>query len=577
MAIYSKVNIYKNTPLQNPLKTIHFASNQARDSHFDKFYTPHVFDGKSVNVAVDRYQFRLDIDYTQAKDYNYLSYENSQISRRYCRVVSIEYVRPNLTIFHTLPDPIMTFCQGNVIPNNAKNVMIDRQHLKQDTYFNNIMMLSTNDDLIKTNSAQYIHQGAELWQSFHVLFTIASDLESKFGTVDKPEYHTSGGSTYDGITSPLNLYVANQTNFNILAGNMKKYPWIWEEVKTVVQVPTQFIDGDDLQDVKIPDLPNVIGIQKFKNGAHSTGFDLNNVKWTTQQLADIFGVDLVEDKHLLRSGYCNIEGYSWDGQQLSFEPQFLNNTIGFQLHAQSNIGFNNDVRIFAKGYKSDGENGIEGLFAGQYLNNAFIFNVFNDVPVMVDNYTNALAKNANRRQLAEDRQITGRANQVLNGDNARDRVFNAVSVFGTIASKQGLSAFQDEYEFYRDQKAEFADLALSSPSVSAQTNGNSFQIANGIMGVTIKFSRPSKPEMEQIKKYYRTFGFQWGFVDNVDTIDSMSIMNFLKFSGSWFIPDVDPQLMELIRSTLNIGVQFYQDNGTANPMTQNLANNKRIK
>lgn len=578
--VLSKVRIYKDTPLQNPLKTIHFKSNQERDLFFDTHYTKQNFNDHNFNVGYDRYEFRLPIDYSEALGYNYLSYKNSQIGIRYCRVIEVKYIRPNLTAFRTMPDVIMDFTQGDVLSRYAKNVMIDRQHVQQSVYGRNLIRLKTNDDILKSNSHQYVHQSAHLFKAFSVVFTIASDLEDKFGTVDEAKYQTSSGGTYDGITSPLNLYVANSTDFRSLNRSMKAYPWIWEEIKSVLLIPTEFMDATDYVPVKIPDLPNAQGIFKFKDGTHSTGFDLKSIDLTLKQISDIFGVDLNEDEHLLRSGYCNIEGYDWGGQQVSFRPEFLNRQIGFQLHAQSNIGYNNDVRIFCKGYRSDGENSIEGLFAGQYLNNAFIFNTFNDIPVMVDSYLNAMAHNSNRRQLAEDRLLTNRIKNVKTGDNGDglDRVMNAASLVGTVLNpKSILTGLTDEYEFYRDQKAEFADMALNSPSITAQTNANSFQIANGIMGVTIKFSRPSKAEMERFSRYYKTFGFDWGVIDNVDIIDSMSIMNYLKISGSWFIPNVEAQLMDYLRSLLNMGVQFWHNNGTDNPMTQNLLNNKRIK
>ena len=137
--------------------------------------------------------------------------------------------------------------------------------------------------------------------------------------------------------------------------------------------------------------------------------------------------------------------------------------------------------------------------------------------------------------------------------------------------------FNDEYEYYRTQKAEQADLALETPTITSQTTGNSFNIANKMFGIHFKYSKPSNSEMNKIKKYYKLFGYQVNDQSAMlDSIDSMSICNYVQFSGSWSIPHADVAIIEMMKAQFENGVRFWHNNNTPNPMTQNVLNNKMV-
>src|SRR5699024_11574786 len=50
--------------------------------------------------------------------------------------------------------------------------------------------------------------------------------------------------------------------------------------------------------------------------------------------------------------------------------------------------------------------------------------------------------------------------------------------------------------------------SLETPTITQQSTGNSFNIANNMFGIHFKFSKPSKSEMNKIKKYYKLFGYE---------------------------------------------------------------------
>ena len=134
---------------------------------------------------------------------------------------------------------------------------------------------------------------------------------------------------------------------------------------------------------------------------------------------------------------------------------------------------------------------------------------------------------------------------------------------------------RDEYEFYRTQKAEQADLALNTPTITSQSNGNAFQVANGLFGLSVKFSKPDSVEMVKIKKYYQSFGYECNEENaSLSHPHSMSIANFFQFKGSWSLPNVDVALIEMMKAQFENGVRFWHNNNTPNPMIQDLIDNE---
>ena len=74
------------------------------------------------------------------------------------------------------------------------------------------------------------------------------------------------------------------------------------------------------------------------------------------------------------------------------------------------------------------------------------------------------------------------------------------------------------------------------------------------------------------------FGYQMNDVSNqLDSLMSMSICNYVQFSGSWTIAGVDVALIEMMKAQFENGVRFWHNNGTANPMRQNVLENVMVR
>ncbi|WNM55548.1 hypothetical protein CoNPh34_CDS0017 [Staphylococcus phage S-CoN_Ph34] len=105
--------------------------------------------------------------------------------------------------------------------------------------------------------------------------------------------------------------------------------------------------------------------------------------------------------------------------------------------------------------------------------------------------------------------------------------------------------------------------------------GNAFQIANSINGLTMKIGVPAPFDMDNIKRYYFMLGFETN--DQAGTpfpIDSWTVCNYLRMRGTYTIDGIDPMLLEQLKVLLETGVRFWHNDGTNNPMAQNVFKNK---
>ena len=220
-----------------------------------------------------------------------------------------------------------------------------------------------------------------------------------------------------------------------------------------------------------------------------------------------------------------------------------------------------------------------GIGNGSYVNDSITFDTFDDMPMLIDNYQLGMAKTANQRKLTESKLLTNQVGTIMdNNADIKDRFVNAVSLASNLSPTSLFGKFTDEMDYYKKQKAEQLDLALETPSITNQSTGNSFNIANQNFGIHIKYSKPTLNELRKIKKYYKLFGYEVNEKsEKLGLVNSMSICNFLQFSGSWTIKGTDVSIIEMMKAQFENGVRFWHNNNTPNPMTQDVINNKIVK
>lgn len=583
MTKLTRFTLYQNTPFTDFQNTVNFGNNNIRDSFFDTHYVQKTSE-TNFNFIKDRLNLSIPssfADWYWLSKVNYVRFfsEFDNITY-YAMCVNSVYQNNGSTKLELVIDGLMTFCQGD-ISKYAKNVQIDRQHLTDSVFKSNLKYLRSNDDVLNVNTLQYVHQDAHIFNDLGVVIMCSADLSQDFGNADDPKFVTSAGLTHDGITSPQNLYYVDYTEFTNLTSVLQKYPWISQNMTKVVIIPKEFIDTNDLFDVtmKTGGFKKLKGIKddsRTKNLGRIT-----ELTHSVSELSDKFGYPMIDNMEIFRPPYAGMELLNYQGQSVDINPVNLPDS-GLEIIGQVSTGFDNKAYFFPSNYNESGENQFGNAYPGSYLLNSLVFDQWDNVPILIDNYKLDKASTANQRALAENNQLSGMAGNVVDKNaDLQTRLMSAISLTSNLSLSSLGGKMVDEWQFYRKQKAEFADKKISQPTVTSMTNTNSFAIKQKTFGVFLKYSRLDNDGMKFVKRYHKHFGYQWDRIDDLQPIDSMYYMNYAKFSGNWIINDrnVPQAIMEQIRIQFENGVKLWHNpQNLFNPFTQDITDiNVRMK
>ena len=563
---------YKNTPFTDFTNTILFDSNEQRDQYFNNRFDRFSFLNIRFNFIRDRGIIQIPLSYESMAGINYCKF-NSDFEpdvTYYAYVMEYRYINDHTTEVSLLIDGIMTFCQGDTL-SKFRNLSVSRKHLTRSEYNNRIDELKNNDDVIKTHTKKYTHTNKLLFNELDVLMQVSCSLTAEFGTVDDPKIESSDGITFDKITSPVNLYTVKRNKFNELMDKLSKFPWITQNIRSVSLVPSILLENkthkvnpksftfDDLYTLR----------DNATTELNSFDYELQNISKSINEMYSMFNLDPVEDKHLLRNEYTTTEVYTFNGDQLYIDNGQLSDKYGLFFRSSYIMGYHNEVAVYVENYKSKTD--VEGSF----LNDAIFIKNFDDIPIMIDNYNLSMAKSANQRQLAESKLLSNKiANITDSGADPKSRFLDGMSLVSNLSPSSLFGKFVDEQDFYQQQMAEQKDMALNSDTVTGQSNNNSLAIARGFFGLTVKHAQPSVNEWEKLKKYYKLFGYLVNDENARINPRTMTICDYVQFTGQFMIDGVDIALNEMMKAQFENGVRFWHYNNVSRPMEQNIMNNK---
>lgn len=567
------ITFYQNTPFTDFQNYIDFGSNEKRDAFFQSHYDPKKIQ-TDFNMVRDRLTLRVSAtvaNWAWLSECNYLSFENDFDGiTYYAQVVEANYLSNGVVRLSLVIDGLTTFCQGD-LKKYAKNVMIERQHLPERVFQDNIDKIRNDDDAIRCSSEKFIKQENYSLTDLNVIFRTSVDLSSDFGTVDSPKIVTSKGVVYDKIVSPQNIYMTPYDKYNAFMKEIEKYPWIGQNITSVLLVPKRMFDNSDFEKTKLNG-SDFGDLYIFKNGNSKNIDDIPSISKSPKELLAIFG--LQNHPELLKNGYCGVTITNHQGQEINVNFGNLDTVNGLQLAAHNMVGYSNQLYFFIKGYKSRGENTIGNLPQGSYLDDSIAYTKFDSAPLLTDQYRLLMAQTANNRRLAQSNLISGQAKTILdNNAPIQDRFFSAVSLTSDASIGAITGKFKDEWQYYRQLNADMADKKLTPPSVSEMSTENSFPIKEGFFGITVKYSRVNDKDLDLAKNYHAHYGYQWVGTGNLESTESMQFLNYAKFSGNWIIDDrhVPQSIMEQIRAQFENGVKIWHNpDNLANPYKQDI-------
>ena len=576
----SQFTLYKNTNFTDMQNTLHFNSNNERDNWFSTYFT-----GDNVitfqnpfNFRYDRGTLKVPIVMNDLQGFNYCKFIDGFDGKTYYAfIVKTSYLNDKTTQLDLVIDVVMTYTQGNILE-NLQNVEVIRQHLPLEQLKGREEYLRMNDDILPTSTMMFIdpsdftsnNSNGVKFDSFMYIIQSAVELDNDFGSEDKPKMNTATGGTYDGITSAISLYLVASNDLDRLLTELSKFPWITQNFKTIVKVPAFFFDLSQLNTVDCKGVQlHVLDGEKI-----STVLPLPFVL-TKPKIKEVLGLKDFED-YLVRDQVINIYLTDYRGNQLNFETGKIkdNNTI----YANSVLGAFNEIDIYSLQY---GQRNSSKSKHGFYRDNQMTISTFDNVPVLINNYTLNKANTAYSRQLENSRQITSRISTITNPNSSlKDRLFNAISVYSNVFSGGLMSApakavglFSDEYEYYRNQKAQMNQWKIAPPTVSEGGYSNSVLNKTGDYGIWLKVSTINTNELNSLRRYYGAFGHEAMPNDNqIYNVNSMSKANWVQFKGNYWIADVDRELFDQLKTLFEGGVRLwhnYSDLSTRSEMADN--------
>lgn len=656
---YTHFVFFANTPLTNMSKYMNFGSNQARDEFFDTVYGKYkvldisqrnfnmVRDRLTVNITYefDRGTFnneRSFIDNMIGVNYCYFYDENTK-KRFYCQVVKTEYVNDAVTKFYLAMDVLTTFFQGD-FSRNIGTVHIIRQHLPKAKYKENLYLLASRDKL-QCSPPRVIKQfyfklgasgtkdknkdGATVYKeemsNLYVVFQSSVDLSSEFGNIDEPKMKTSGGTIVDYVTSPVDVYAMRLTEANKYFDVLGDYPWIEQNIKNINIIPRDFIDDKMLENVdyKI----GSPGLKKFKDKSRSkldTEDKLQSINVPFVNAANFIqksfklGSHFTEEKHLFNSGYFKYFCTNWSGAQVELQPEKLPDG-DLKWGVKTILGYDNKIMFFPRLYNNDRENlyyeqGTEmkssskfqiDVPRGEYMGAALIFNSWDTLPVLIDNYKMSLANSAYDRKLSEENRLGNQFNNFMQDPFSQKGLYGGMNTLGTVFGGAGsamtagftagglgggllsgglavggnlLGNWKSEYEYYRNQKAQFDQMKIQRPTETTQTLGNAFAYKNGTFGVSVKLYAVTQEDYLRALRYHKSVGYQWDTYSKLDSVTTMSHVNYVQFDGDWIMGEIPSEFQQVAKQLFREGVSVYHNpNRIADPFSDDILNNKRVK
>lgn len=575
----TQFTLYRNTNFTDMQNTLHFNSNSERDNWFSSYFT-----GDNViklshpfNFRYDRGTIKLPMNMNELQGFNYCKFIDGFDGKTYYAfIVKTSYLNDRTTQLDLIIDVVMTYTQGNVLE-NLQNVEVIRQHLPLNELKNREEHLRTNNDIIATSTMfftdpkPFTTDNTNGVNFLNVMYIIQSavKLDGDFGTEDKPKMQTATGNTYDHITSAVNLYLIEGGALNELLSVLSDYPWITQNFKTIVKVPTMFFDLNKLKTITCKGVSMYVLDGTESNELHLP-FNL-----TKDKIKEVLGLKQHED-YLVRDNVINIYLTDYRGNQLNFETGKIKDRN--DIIASCVFGSFNEIDVFSTVY---GQRNTNNSAQGFYRDNQMSITTFDNVPVMINNYILNKANTAYSRQLENSKTLSGRIDAIKNPNSSvKDRLFNAVSVYSNVfsgglssAPAKGAGLFADEYEYYRNQKAQMNQWKISPPTVSEGSYSNATLSKRGDWGIWLKVSTINNIELKSLRRYYGNFGHEAMTSDNqIFNVNSMSKANWVQFKGNYWINDIDRELFDQLKTLFEGGVRLwhsYADLSSKSDMADN--------
>lgn len=558
---------FKNTKFVDMQNTLHFDSNEERDKWFSRLgdAEPENFITSEVpfNFRRDRGNVRVPITMDELQGFNYGRFLNGWDKKIYYFFIGgFTYLNDSTTQVEIVIDVVMTYTQGDVL-RKLGGIEVKRQHLTNDNKEYLMENLRSNDDILPINTLRYERHRGFWFNKFKVLVETNVSLdESTWGSEDSPKMKTASGNHINDTVAMTDLYIYDITDWSNFTSKLKDYPWIAQNIKKATIIPTDLLVGFTTDE---NGLVNFTGNQLKQDWADFK----TNLSIEIEKLRNWIGIksDGSED-YLIRDNLLTIELTDYRNHSVPIKPSMVSLTDGIQIDSFQDMGYNNVVEIYHVNDQARLSNDGEWHTRGNFINNVLRFDNFDNVPLMIDNGALAKANSAYSRANSDQDTISGRMNRVMDSNNStKDRVMSAFSIYSDVFSggliggiAKGAGLFKDEYNYYRDQKAQFKQWGITPPTITDGSYNTNIPRMAKAYGVAINVALPSLPDLNKMRRYYGDYGFDTnGLCTELDDINSMTICNWVQFDGHWTLPNIDSNFVIQLQSIFSAGVRLFHN------------------
>ena len=584
--------------------------------------TKYVFD-KLTYQRVTSSTIKLDINYNDLLDVNYLIFKNDSVKNKwfFAFITDYEFISESTTKITYQLDVFQTY----LFDYEFQSSYIEREHTKR---FNDdgTPVINTLDeglaygsDYITTNIKQYEQLEGIIW----AIIVSKVDLRS----VPNKNY---GGSTVSNIPTPLYYYGVpisangnNIGNFTVNGTKVSTIQDIWNLFTTnsdfvgsivsmyytsyVPFVVTKESDVSIRVDNRAGNLIEFSGLTVLK---------FTGIKWGTlsptifENIYEQF--PKYEESKLYMYPYSLIEITNFKGETFTLKMENMSEVLGFEnkldLVILSSLGISPKTAIIPRNYLNNtifADNNMDTINSLDY---GIIDNDVSDIPI-VDDYTASYIQ-ANKNSIATtNKYALDNARRGVTQNNATNRLNNAIidreqdyretdagvsaissllqgNIGGALSSGYSLVKATDMAEASRASmnlnnqfanenlkinaeqaigltQAKLEDINNIPPTISNMGNNSLFSYGNNYRGVYVVCKTIRNEYAEQLTNYFKMFGYKVNKLEIPNT-KSRKSYNYIKTVDANIVGNIPNNYLNTLKGIFDHGLTIWHTDDIGN-------------
>ena len=531
----TNVSLLTGVPFDNGYAHTRWLNSVAdQQAYFNKFVKKTVREMNYIKIVGKQF-IDLEVNFEQAKNYNYMMYQNSEYGSKwfYAFIVNVQVLSPRTTRLFFEIDVIQTWRFDFTV----KQSFVAREHESTNRNWNVIpegQMLGNEYEIVKQyNVRPYpfyffvicvkerfdLHYEPELYDgsffgspntlSYYVL-PVPYNVDGE-GAIPDYKFTDSQGNYHSSTQQDIRrLFHEFRTNDKAPKNIVSMYVTDYLPLEITETDSFKFKIANAVQTTLNPKAENVTYVYCLASRSK-----YNHI--LEKKIGNVFD-DINESADKLRYyPYTVIELSDGRGNVVNFKPEGLKKTNGdIILSFMGSVHFYNNVAYALNGYNN-------GSSKGDLISNSLINSDPQDIAVLDDKTTAYLQGNKNsiearRKTWGDDLKYQQISNGVRGATSVANIGANAVAknpnpsayiddVGSTIQSAVNFTYAGVDYENkINEQNAMMEDISNMPPSLIKQGSNANFSFGNNLSGVRVSIKRIRSQYLDNTRDFLHMFG-----------------------------------------------------------------------